>query len=717
MIVSGGNELRGIAIYNMWRAIHFSGSTSVNNRVVGSFIGTNAAGTYRSSKTVHNVNGAILFDGGASYNQIGDVSPADRVIASGSPGSGIYLGGVGTNHNRFYNTLIGISPDGSRHLGNYLQGLDINRGASYNIVGGTLAGQRNWIGGNGISGVEISHEPYADYNQVIGNYIGVNADATGSATIYRNQSSGVHIEDHTNFNLVTHNVIGNNQRAGIQMSETVRNNQLAYNFIGVTPSGANVPNGIAGIVAYNYAANNKIGPGNQIANNPVGILITSSRGGNVNNRITQNSIYNNDTLGIDLGSTGTTAQNFASQGVTPNEQPIAEAPNNNQPHPALAIATPNEVSGLACPGCTVEVFKSDGGAQIYGEGRSYLASAIVDSNGQFRVVISGGLNVGDFVTATATNTMSDTSEFSLNRLVTTSAPGTVGTVYASDDFSQASTTTWPQSDEGGLYSFFRGSFSSNGSTGAVSIPTGSPVAVGLLSSAVRDSDNYLSFSLSSLPPSGKNAYIYLVARRISKDNEYRGKLRINERGEVFVQATYGLNGVEQSIGSEVRVQNLTVSPGMFLRMHFLVSGTHPTSLKLRVWDASQSEPSAWQYSASDSTAQLQNTGSFGIRFYFSSPVANDSLTFRVDDYLVSLAEDLSPPPTLIPSPTLSPTSGTGGSGNPPASPTSGTGGSNNPPASPTKGTGGSGNPPVLPTGGPISGSGGQVYLPVVRKAP
>lgn len=68
------------------------------------------------------------------------------------------------------------------------------------------------------------------------------------------------------------------------------------------------------------------------------------------------------TLGIDLGSTGTTAQNFASQGVTPNEQPIAEAPNNNQPHPALAVATPNEVSGLACPGCTVEVFKADSGA-------------------------------------------------------------------------------------------------------------------------------------------------------------------------------------------------------------------------------------------------------------------------------------------------------------------------------------------------------------------
>lgn len=730
MIVSGGNEVRGIAIYNMWRAFHFSGSASVNNKVVGSFIGTNAAGTYRSSKMVHNVNGAALFDSGASNNQIGDTSPADRVIASGSPGSGIYLGGVGTNYNRFYNIVIGLAPDGSRSLGNYLQGLDINRGASYNIVGGTASGQRNWIGANGISGIEVSHEPYADYNQIIGNYIGVNADATGTSTIYRNQSSGIHIEDHTHFNVIKYNVIGNNQRGGIQLSETVTNNEIAYNYIGVTPSGANVPNGLAGIVAYNYASNNTIGPGNVIANNPVGVLITSSRGGNVNNRITQNSIYNNTTLGIDLGSTGTTAQNFASQGVTPNEQPISEAPNNNQAHPALASATPQEVRGLACAGCTVEVFRADGGAQVYGEGRTYLGSAVADANGQFRIVPSGTLNVGDFVTATATNTMGDTSEFSLNRQVTATAPGSVGTVYASDDFSQAATSTWPQSDEGGLYSFFRGTYSSNGSSGAVTIGTGNPVAVGLLSSAVRDSDNYLTFNLSALPASGRNAYVYLVARRIVRDEEYRGKVRINEHGEVFVQATYGLNGAEHSIGNEVRVQNLNVAPGMSLRMHFLVSGINPTSLKLRLWDASQSEPSIWHYSASDSTARLQNTGSFGMRFYFSAPSTNDTLTFRLDDYLVTLAEDLSPPPTPTPiptlaSPTVMPTSG--GSGSPTIEPTNGgSGGSASPTVEPTNG--GAGNPTVMPTGGtanpspeaspePNTPEASSIYLPVVRKEP
>jgi CSLREA domain-containing protein len=733
MIVSGNNELKGVAIYNMWRAFHFSGSASVNNKVVGSFIGTNAAGTYRSSKTVHNVNGAALFDSGASNNQIGDTSPADRVIASGSPGSGIYLGGVGTNYNRFYNIVIGLAPDGSRSLGNYLQGLDINRGASYNIVGGTLAGQRNWIGANGISGIEVSHEPYADYNQIIGNYIGVNADASGTVSMYRNQSSGIHIEDHTHYNVIKYNVIGNNQRAGIQLSETVTNNEIAYNYIGVTPSAAVVSNGLAGIVAYNYASNNTIGPANVIANNPVGVLITSSRGGNVYNRITQNSIYNNTTLGIDLGSTGTTAQNFASQGVTPNEQPISEAPNNNQAHPALARATPNEVSGLACAGCTVEVFRSDGGAQIYGEGRTYLGTAVADANGQFRIVPSGTLNVGDFVTATATNTMGDTSEFSLNRIVTAAGADQVGSVYGSDDFSQSSTSTWPQSDQGGLYSFFRGSYSSNGSTGAVTIGTGNPVAVGLLSTAVRDSDNYLTFSLSALPASGRNAYLYLVARRIVKDEEYRGKVRINERGEVFVQATYGLNGAEHSIGSEVRVQNLTVTPGMSLRMHFLVSGVNPTTLKMRVWDASQSEPSVWHYSASDATARLQNTGSFGMRFYFSAPSASDTLTFRLDNYLVTLAEDLSPPPTPTPSPTVAsptlvptsvtasptvvPTGGTGGTASPTVVPTGGTGGTASPTVVPTGGTGGTASPTPEASPDPNISDGSTIYLPVVRKEP
>src|SRR5690606_34009825 len=89
------------------------------------------------------------------------------------------------------------------------------------------------------------------------------------------------------------------------------------------------------------------------------------------------------------------------------------------------------------------------------------------------------------------------------------------------------------------------------------------------------------------------------------------------------------------------------------------------------------------------------------RFYFSAPSTNDTLTFRLDDYLVTLAEDLSPPPTPTPiptlaSPTVMPTSG--GSGSPTIEPTNGgSGGSASPTVEPTNG--GAGNPTVMPTGG------------------
>ena len=670
-ITSGGNVLRGIAIYDMWRAVVVSGSNAVGNKVVGSFIGTNAAGTYKSSIRVENVHGAFLVDSGASHTQVGDVNLADRNVFSGSPGSGFYTTSVGTDYNVVYNNIFGMSPDGQRQLENKIHGVDINKGSSYNIIGGLAEGQRNWMAGNLRSGIEISHAPYVNYNQIINNYIGVNEGATtgSNQTKYRNGGSGIHLEDEAHYNVVMYNVIGNNQEGGIELSEDSTNHIIAYNYIGVTPYSANnpvsVPNARAGIRGYARAHDNYIFA-NVIANNPVGVHFASKSGGNVHNRISQNSIYNNTNLGIDLGSvsTGSKPVDFTVHGVNPNEQYLtSEPPNNNLPHPALVSVTPNEVTGLACADCVVEVFKADiqtsAAANTYGEGKTFLASGLAGPDGQFAITIplTASLNVGEYVTATATDTLSNTSEFSLNRITTASAPAPVGTIYGRDDFATNASTKWAQSKTGGVYTFSDPNnpvFTASSGVGSVVVPAGRTHWAYLLSSAARDTENLVTFKLNALPQAASgstNAFIYLAARRVSLNNEYRGKVRVASNGDVFVQVMSVIDGTETATGSEVKVPDLTYAPSKSLRVRFLVSGTNPTTLKMRVWDVSQPEPTTWHFQGTSNTANLQRAGSFGMRFYASSSVTNGPMTYKVDDYLVTLTEDLTPPPTATPTAT------------------------------------------------------------------
>jgi uncharacterized repeat protein (TIGR01451 family) len=66
-----------------------------------------------------------------------------------------------------------------------------------------------------------------------------------------------------------------------------------------------------------------------------------------------------------------------------------------------------EVTGTACPGCTVEIFASSAND---GEGETYLDSDIADPGGAFTITVSGLPAL--YLTATATDPADGTSEFS-----------------------------------------------------------------------------------------------------------------------------------------------------------------------------------------------------------------------------------------------------------------------------------------------------------------
>lgn len=128
------------------------------------------------------------------------------------------------------------------------------------------------------------------------------------------------------------------------------------------------------------------------------------------NRITQNSIYDNGYLGIDLTD---------SCGDPINDPGDADyGPNELLNFPVIGTVLPiggglYSTTGTAPPDAIVELFVSDGNPSGFGEGRKYLDSTTADGSGTFSKGLL--LEPGDSpLTATATDPAGNTSEFGPN---------------------------------------------------------------------------------------------------------------------------------------------------------------------------------------------------------------------------------------------------------------------------------------------------------------
>jgi hypothetical protein len=174
-------------------------------------------------------------------------------------------------------------------------------------------------------------------------------------------------------------------------------------------------NGGAGIMLRNDTHGVTIGPANVIHNNSgqTGIYLIDT--GTDKNTITQNSIYANTGLGIDLNDgTGLPDVVGCTTGVA--------GPNDCLPFPALVTFQNGNITGTACPGCTVEIFvadnvppdQNDTFGVPHGEGRTYLATGTADGSGNFSIALACGQPSGIELTSTATDSNGNTSEFSAN---------------------------------------------------------------------------------------------------------------------------------------------------------------------------------------------------------------------------------------------------------------------------------------------------------------
>ncbi len=154
-------------------AVIVSDPGSQNNVVAGNLIGTNATGT----AMLGTWQNGIALANTTHDNQIGGIQPAQRNVIAGTSNHGIWVVQYSTFPTAYNNTIqgnyIGLSANGQTDFGVTNSGITIER--SYgNLIGGTEPGARNYVSGNGGSGILITGADSYN-NTVIGNTVGLNA--------------------------------------------------------------------------------------------------------------------------------------------------------------------------------------------------------------------------------------------------------------------------------------------------------------------------------------------------------------------------------------------------------------------------------------------------------------------------------------------------------------------------------------------------------------
>ena len=642
-VTSPGNEIRGLAFYNLRRGIALYGSGAANNTIAGNIIGTNVAGTFMFTTTVPGATGVIMQQG-AHHNRIGTALAADRNVLSGSAHNGVGLYDEATDYNVIVNNLIGLNPAATARVPNRNHGIDINTHASYTQVGGLNVGERNVVSGNGYEGIEVSHGRGTVENRIVGNFIGTDVTGKTAPAFAHNVHFGLRIEDGVTNNYFVENVIGNNRGGGVEINGAYTwNNRLEYNRIGVSLDGRAIPNGTFGIQITFHAQKSVIGPGNRIANQAVGIRVTGDADNDFH-RFTRNQISTTGGLGIDLHPLGTVNLNDTGDQDS--------GPNDQLNMPVLSGATTTSVTGIACAGCTVEIFLANGGANAYGSGTTFVGSASAGSDGRFSAGVTN-VQLNQYVTATATDATGNTSEFALNMLVggggggstPTTTPTTTPTptptaflpaVFVADQFSRTVVNGWGSAPTGGTYTLTGSSanFDTTGSTGTMELPSAGVARDGLLLQVAAQNVDLTARVQTNKVPTGYGQIAYLLARRGSTNNQYRARMRFASNGSVWLQATKLVAGAETALSGEVQVTGLSHAAGRWMRMRAEVAGSNPTWVRIKAWADGQTEPSAWQYQVTDSEVSVQGTGAVGLRAYISGSSTNAPLIVTWDDFSV-----------------------------------------------------------------------------------
>lgn len=352
-LITERNVISGTAFYAIY-------ASPIND----SFIQGNYLGTDITGQTAILNTGAIYLANGSQNNLIGGSTVVLGSTCSGScnliagnatANYNFYIGDNATNNNIVRGNFIGTDIDGQSSMLNFSDGISII-GADNNLI------EDNLISGNSENGVlvSITGSWTSSSNTIQNNYIGTNADAT---LIIANGRNGVQVG------------------SGLSTGSS-NNNQIINNIITGSDS--------SGILIRRVASGNLISQNQLYQNGQSGIRLTTASTSVSQAYFTQNSIFDNSFLGIDLVG-GTEDGN----GVSANDVLDGDSGVNNlQNYPILSSVSQNgpdldifgTFNSLANSTFRIEFYSSsDYDHANYGEGETYIGYTDIttDVNGDF----------------------------------------------------------------------------------------------------------------------------------------------------------------------------------------------------------------------------------------------------------------------------------------------------------------------------------------------
>lgn len=404
--VISGNGLQGIAI---------SGTNTDANVVAGNYIGLAPSGL---TALPNGLAGIDIF-GGASSNRVGGFTTAERNVISGNKRQGVSISGAGARSNSVKGNYIGLNATGTVTLSNTWAGVEVSGGAQGSVIGGTTAGARNVISGNGLQGVAVSGTGTAD-TYIQGNILGLDPAGT---TPMGNTWSGVEIFNTARGTVVggtaagAGNIIAGNLAHGVLIANAgTSNNVVQGNLIGLDATGASKGNGQIGVGIFNGASSNLIGGSTVAARNV--ISGNGSQGVVLANANTRGNVVAGNYIGVNPA--GDAARGNAWAGVNLFDAPDSNVVGGAGPGAGNVISgnlaqglllqdagTQNNsvqgnLIGLNAAG-TAALANSWSGVELYNGpsanviGGAYGARNFISGNGNYGVVMSFGSSANQIV--------------------------------------------------------------------------------------------------------------------------------------------------------------------------------------------------------------------------------------------------------------------------------------------------------------------------------
>jgi len=206
--------------------------------------------------------------------------------------------------------------------------------------------------------------------------------------------------------------------------------------------------------------------------------------------------------------------------------------------------------------------------------------------------------------------------------------------FAADAFARTVAAGWGTADRGGAWSLtgVGSKYSVTAGVASMTAKAGETDAAVLPAVSSSDTDLRVTLTADKLA-TGNGSYVGVIGRRVGTNAEYQARLRVRADGSVAV-SLLALNGSPTVIvlRPEVAPSGVSVAGGAKVTARVQVTGTSPTTFRMKVWPAAGTEPAAWQVSIADSTSALQARGAVGLQVYVSSGSTVTPVTLRASEF-------------------------------------------------------------------------------------